>query len=115
MSKFEVVSKYANAGLTLPTRSTGHAAGYDFCVAEDTIVPSFHKFKTKMNISADSPKTLDEIKDIYKELKYKPTLVPTGIKCQLDMGHYLEISVRSSTPLKYWLILANGVGKHPLT
>jgi dUTP pyrophosphatase len=28
----------------------------------------------------------------------------------LPEGTYLELSVRSSTPLKYWLILANGVG-----
>ena len=37
-------------------------------------------------------------------------MVPTGIKCQLDSDCYLELSVRSSCPLKYWLILANGVG-----
>jgi dUTP pyrophosphatase len=28
----------------------------------------------------------------------------------MDARNYLELSVRSSTPLKYWLILANGVG-----
>ena len=38
------------------------------------------------------------------------TLVPTGIKCKLDPGTYLELSVRSSTPLKSGLMLANGVG-----
>ena len=37
-------------------------------------------------------------------------MVSTGVKCQLDPGTYLELSVRSSTPLKYWLVLANGVG-----
>jgi dUTP pyrophosphatase len=37
-------------------------------------------------------------------------LVPTGIKCKLDPNTYLEISVRSSTPLKTGMILANGVG-----
>ena len=45
-----------------------------------------------------------------KNLKAKPTLVPTGIKCELNDNTYLELSVRSSCPLKYWLILANGVG-----
>ena len=40
----------------------------------------------------------------------KPTLVPTGVKCHLDEHTYLELSVRSSAPLKHWLILANGVG-----
>ena len=34
----------------------------------------------------------------------------TGVKCALEPDTYLELSVRSSTPLKYWLILANGVG-----
>ena len=34
----------------------------------------------------------------------------TGVKCELNPGTYLELSVRSSTPLKNWLILANGVG-----
>jgi dUTP pyrophosphatase len=32
------------------------------------------------------------------------------MKCKLDSGTYLELSVRSSSPLKYWLVLANGVG-----
>lgn len=45
-----------------------------------------------------------------KEYKAKPTLVPTGIKCELDLDTYLELSVRSSCPLKYGLFLANGVG-----
>ena len=53
---------------------------------------------------------LNEIAAITKETKCKPTLVPTGIKCKLDAGTYLELSVRSSCPLKHWLILANGVG-----
>ena len=35
MSKFEVVSKYTDAGLHLPVRATANAAGYDFEVAED--------------------------------------------------------------------------------
>ena len=47
---------------------------------------------------------------ITKKTGAKPTLVPTGIKCKLDPDTYLELSVRSSSPLKYWLILANGVG-----
>ena len=32
------------------------------------------------------------------------------MKCQLDSNTYLELSVRSSCPLKYWLIMANSVG-----
>jgi dUTP pyrophosphatase len=32
------------------------------------------------------------------------------MKCKLADNEYLELSVRSSSPLKYWIILANGVG-----
>ena len=34
----------------------------------------------------------------------------TGLKCCLSKDEYLKIVVRSSTPLKYWLILANSEG-----
>ena len=37
-------------------------------------------------------------------------MVSTGLKCYLDPNTYLELSVRSTTPLKYWLVLANGNG-----
>ena len=47
---------------------------------------------------------------ITKHCKMKPTLVPTGVKCKLDQNTFLQLSVRSSCPLKYWLVLANGVG-----
>ena len=35
--KFEVVSKYAEAGINLPQRSTTGSAGYDFEVAENIV------------------------------------------------------------------------------
>jgi dUTP pyrophosphatase len=41
--KFEIISKYADAGLNLPVRKTAKSAGYDFEVAEDVIVPSYPK------------------------------------------------------------------------
>jgi dUTP pyrophosphatase len=53
---------------------------------------------------------LTEMAALTKSKKAKPTLVSTGVKCQLNPDCYLELSVRSSTPLKYWLILANSVG-----
>ena len=37
---FEVVSKYADAGLELPMRKTEYSAGYDLVAAEDIIIPS---------------------------------------------------------------------------
>lgn len=54
--------------------------------------------------------SLQEMAMCTKSTKAKPTLVTTGVKCYLDPDCYLELSVRSSTPLKYWLLLANGVG-----
>lgn len=54
--------------------------------------------------------TLEEMALLTKRAQAKPTLVSTGLKCQLDPGTYLELSVRSSSPLKYWLVLANSVG-----
>lgn len=41
MSRFEVITKYKDSKLDLiPKRQTEAAAGYDFIVAEDTVVPS---------------------------------------------------------------------------
>lgn len=115
MAKFEVVSKYVDCGLTLPERKTKYSAGYDMVAAEDIIIPPYENHLAALALScnpmdANEPKDLSWISDMTKGLKAKPTLVPTGMKCKLDPGTYLQLSVRSSSPLKYWLILANGVG-----
>ena len=113
MAKFEKVSKYADIDLNLPERKTAKSAGYDFEVAEDIIIPSYNTHcHTMMPISTGIVVTqeLEAMGAITKHCKAKPTLVPTGIKCKLADDEYLELSVRSSCPLKYWLILANGVG-----
>lgn len=111
-NRFEKVSKFAAADFNLPVRKTTGAAGYDFEVAEDITIPSWtHQL---MELSKADPSyvgyTLEDMAKLTKITGAKPTLVPTGVKCYLDPGCYLELSVRSSTPLKYWLILANGVG-----
>lgn len=115
--KFEVVSKYADAGINLPVRKTAKSAGYDFEVAEDIIVPSYHKLMDKMSravhntsLSKDDAFSLGDMALLTKDFRAKPTLVPTGIKCEIPDGFYLELSPRSSCPLKHWLILANSVG-----
>lgn len=114
MAHFEFVSSYADAGLSLPERKTTSSAGYDFVVAEDTIVPSYldlmQDMKTSVAIDKTVPLNLNDMATITKGINCKPTLVPTGVKCQLNPGTYLELSVRSSCPLKYWLVMANGVG-----
>ncbi len=112
--RFEVVSKYADAGIHLPVRKTAASAGYDFEVAEDTIIPSYHGLIAKMRnatqFCVNGLYTLDDVARVSKDFRAKPTLVPTGIKCEMPEDMYLELSVRSSCPLKHWLILANGVG-----
>lgn len=64
-----------------PVRSTEHSAGYDMFCAEDTVV---------------SPHSI--------------ALIPTGMKCYLFEDSWLMIALRSSTPKKKGLILANGIG-----
>lgn len=65
----------------LPERATTGSAGYDFFVESDiTINP------------------------------HEVALVPTGVKAEIDSGYYLQLAVRSSTPRKLGLILANGIG-----
>lgn len=115
MAKFEVISKYADAGLALPERKTQYSAGYDLAAAEDIIIPPYENLVAMIALSenlmnVNEPKDLEWMNTCTKNLKARPTLVPTGMKCKLDPGTYLELSVRSSSPLKYWLILANGVG-----
>jgi len=119
MARFEKVSKFAEVDINLPQRKTAKSAGYDMEVAEDIVIPSFFKLYSMMNecpitddgkVISKGTFGLDEVARITKSLKAKPTLVSTGMKCQLDPDTYLELSVRSSCPLKYWLILGNGVG-----
>ena len=110
MIKFEKISKYADVDIPLPVRKTANAAGYDFVVAEDTYVPSYHNQFARASKTIDTRLTLDEVAHLTKRAEFRPTLVPTGIKCSLDPHTYLELTVRSSSPLKYWLLLANGVG-----
>lgn len=119
---FEKVKRFKDVELDTPKRNTAASAGYDFVVAEDVVVPPLdfltNKLRDKVfedNSSKDyygfiDPFTLVDIAKLTKETKAKPTLVSTGMKCHLDPGTYLELSVRSSTPLKYWLICANSVG-----
>lgn len=130
MAKFEVVSKYADAGLSLPVRATANSAGYDFAVAQDTIIKPYEDHIREMTLLKDTsfeqwlknlldsakettpiqPLTLTDVANLTGKYKNRPTLVSTGMKCKLDPGTYLELSVRSSTPLKHWIVLANGVG-----
>lgn len=108
---FEIVSKYANQGLTLPYRTTKQSAGYDFECATDFTLPSIwrhdvlHAFKQLRHREA---LTTDELTAGQHDLK--PYLVPTGIKAYMQPGEVLILANRSSNPLKHQLVLPNGVG-----
>lgn len=113
MIKFEKVSRFNEVELEMPIRKTANSAGYDFVVAEDTVIPTWTSqllALAKMTPQPKEPYSLEEMAALTKQTKAKPTLVSTGVKCHLEEGYYLELSVRSSTPLKYWIILANSVG-----
>ena len=111
---FEVVSRFNNDVSLLPKRGTKNSAGYDLVVAEDiTISPymQLYSIMAKQTYNrAHIEDSLDQVAEITKLLDTRPTLVSTGVKCHLPENKYLELSVRSSTPLKYWLIMANSVG-----
>lgn len=113
MIKFEKVKRFADADFNLPIRKTKNSAGYDFEVAEDICIPTWTSQLMALAKATPQPKepySLEEMAALTKQVKAKPTLVSTGVKCHLEEGYYLELSVRSSTPLKYWIILANSVG-----
>lgn len=111
MARFEVVSRFADKDISLPVRKTAQSAGYDFQVAEDIIIqPYLYHVDRMKDAMPYMPYELSQMAEWTKELKARPRLVSTGIKCKLEPGTYLELSMRSSTPLKHWLVLANAIG-----
>lgn len=115
MSYFEKVSKYADADIAMPVRKTGDSAGYDMVAAEDYIIPSLWQMIPNAledwPVPEDEYVTMEQMAAFTKASGFKPTLVSTGMKCYLDPGHFLMLSIRSSSPLKYWLCMANSVGR----
>ena len=114
MAIFEKVSKYADADIAMPVRKTTQSAGYDMVAAEDYIIPSVWQMvaeaKELWPVADDEFVTMDLMSKFTKETGFKPTLVSTGMKCKLDPTTWLQLSVRSSSPLKYWLMMGNGIG-----
>ena len=114
MAQFEKVTKYKDADIAKPVRKTEFSAGYDMVAAEDYIIPSispmFEEARKLFEIEDDEFVTMPMMADFTKRTGIKPTLVSTGMKCKLNPGSFLQLSVRSSSPLKYWIMLANGVG-----
>lgn len=109
---FEKVSRLKDIYFPLPKRATKDSAGYDLYIAQDTIIPSYYDSlinSTASQLTIQYPHDLAEAKAaMWPGLK--PTLVSLGVKAYIPSGYYLKIVPRSSTPLKYLLILANGEG-----
>ena len=80
-----ILSENNTPDFNLPKRSTKHSAGYDFECIEDITIPPF------------TPGT-------------KPTMVPTGIKCQMLEDEFLMLVSRSSNPKKKNLIIPQSLG-----
>lgn len=121
----ETPVKWDVADECLPVYKTEHAAGADFCAAEDTVIPSIWKAWQSATVSGakglgnwltdlieNNGKSESTISDEMRkstEKMFRPTLVHTGIKCKLEEDEVLEIYNRSSGPKK-GLVLANSVG-----
>lgn len=114
MANFELISKYKEQINLLPKRKTSKSAGYDFFIAEDTLIPPYDSLSDDIYYACAEPETgnvepvtLNELAAITKKLNAKPTLIPTGVKCKMADDEYLDLTTRSSTPLKYWIIIPN--------
>lgn len=129
MARFKKVNRFKDIDIQMPKRKTEYSAGYDMVAAEDVIIPPYEDLINFLKLSDSKESindflemiltnktdfnkvyTLDEMASLTKQVKAKPTLVSTGMKCKLDPNTYLELSVRSSSPLKYWILMANSVG-----
>ena len=109
--KFEKVSRFKDIDIGMPVRATEASAGYDFVAAEDIIIEPYYIIRNRLrNVPVNEPLTLEEVAKITKIEKAKPALISTGMKCEMPKDIFLQLSVRSSGPLKHWLIMANGVG-----
>ncbi|MCZ0717968.1 dUTP diphosphatase [Aerococcus kribbianus] len=109
---FEFVSTYADQGLNLPMRQTSGSAGYDIAAAEDVTIPSIWQrgVMATLLMSEAGKSNKDWQTALEKAPAIKPVLVATGIKAYMPQDEYLQLTCRSSNPLKRSLILPNGVG-----
>ncbi len=119
MAKFEIVSRFANPeypedAIHLPVRATKNAAGYDFAAAESYVIVPYASVMEQLAMGEGTGfldrYSLDDVANLTKKKTARPALIATGIKVKLADDEYLEISARSSLPLKHWLVVANGVG-----
>lgn len=110
--KFEKISEFKDIDITMPVRKTAAAAGYDIYAAADIVIEPYIDILYNLTKTANPTdiKSLEDMANITKVSNLRPTLIPTGIKCKMESNQYLELVLRSSCPLKYWLIMGNSVG-----
>lgn len=132
--QFFIAKGFEENEIQLPKRQTEHAAGYDFEASEDvTINPLWWNFlrtliirprvnimdfeTDKKKVSFNSIESIDvsvhgEESDEHAgwQKVMRPTLVPTGVKANMNEDEALFLYNRSSNPLKKLLFLGNGVG-----
>ena len=124
---FEVCKGFEDKDIILPIRKTKNSVAYDLEAAEDTVIPSYPSaiqadFANELvkdlssyygsfeDFIKTTPYDLNTTATLIKKYGHKMTLVPTGVKCRMPDDYYLQLSVRSSLPLKHWIIMGNGVG-----
>lgn len=114
-TKFEIVTKYEGK-IELPIRATKYSAGYDIAAAENKVIQPWHVCINGLMAFKDTYKkdqdifSLGDVGTIVKSTGITPVLISTGLKCKLAEDEYLTIVSRSSTPMKYWLIVPNSIG-----
>mgnify|MGYP000119692611 FL=1 len=99
---FEICNEFKSQNINLPTRKTMHSVGYDIEAADTVIIPSIWK-----TIFSNLRNYLNGCKNFNK---ITPILIPTGLKAYFLEDEVLILANKSSFPLKFGLILANGIG-----
>lgn len=140
MFKFEKVKRFEGIDIEAPARKTKNAAAYDMVAAEDVVVMPMTYLSTSISNIITKEKLTPEISNLIEETAgtdmataqsilnaaltcstqeisgltkatgFKPTLISTGYKAYMPEDYSLDLYIRSSSPLKYWLILANSTG-----
>lgn len=106
LRKFEWVSrvKHNVDDISLPKRTTFGSAGYDFFSPEDIIIPSHLKEWDKLVYSS--------IQEGWRVGRShpQPFLIKLGVKVYMNSNELLEVYLRSSSPARLGLVMANSVG-----
>lgn len=80
---------------------------------KEILINSFQKIYEENidNLDPDVENPSKKVEKVFSELlsKFKPVLVPTGVKSYMQQNEFLQLANRSSNP-KNGLVLANGIG-----